>query len=91
MRLASILAFTATLLFGFSARAGDAPAGAPAQSSHDREMRQQGMSAAEAANQARQQTGGRVLRVREGPKGHQVKVLTPAGEIREILVPGRKP
>jgi hypothetical protein len=90
MRLASILAFTATLLFGFSARAGDAPAGAPGQSSPDKGMRQWGMSAAEAADQAREQTGGRVLRVREGPKGHQVKVLTPTGEVREILVPVRK-
>jgi hypothetical protein len=91
MRLAPILAFTATLLFGFSARAGDTPAGAPDQSSPDKGTRQGGMSAAEAADQAREQTGGRVLRVREGPKGHQVKVLTPAGEVREIMVPLRKP
>jgi len=44
-------------------------------------------SAAEAAEQARRQTGGRVLSVERGGGGWQVKVLTPAGEVRVVVIP----
>jgi hypothetical protein len=44
-------------------------------------------SAAEAAEQARRQTGGRVLSVERGSGGWQVKVLTPAGEVRVVVIP----
>jgi hypothetical protein len=49
-----------------------------------------GTTAAEAAQSARRQTGGRVLDVRESAEGFRVKVLTPDGEIRSILIPGRR-
>jgi hypothetical protein len=44
-------------------------------------------SAAEAAEQARRQTGGRVLSVERRGAGWQVKVLTPAGEVRVVFIP----
>ena len=45
-------------------------------------------SAAEAAEEARRQTGGRVLSVERGNGGWQVRVLTPAGEVRVVFVAG---
>jgi hypothetical protein len=45
-------------------------------------------TAAEAAEQARLQTGGRVLSVERGSGGWQVRVLTPAGEVRVVFIPG---
>lgn len=45
-------------------------------------------SAAEAAEEARRQTGGRVLSVERSGGGWQVKVLTPAGEVRSVFIPG---
>ena len=44
-------------------------------------------SAAEAAEAARRQTGGRVLSVERSGGGYQVKVLTPAGEVRVVFIP----
>lgn len=44
-------------------------------------------SAAEAAEAARRQTGGRVLSVARAGGGYQVKVLTPAGEVRVVFIP----
>jgi hypothetical protein len=44
-------------------------------------------SAAEAAEQARRETGGRVLSVERRGAGWQVKVLTPAGEVRVVFIP----
>ena len=44
-------------------------------------------SAAQAADQARRQTGGRVLSVREKAGGYEVKVLTPSGEVRSVFIP----
>ncbi len=50
-----------------------------------------GLSADQAAERVRKQTGGRVLRVDQTGDGYRVKVLTPAGEVREITVPaGRR-
>lgn len=43
-------------------------------------------SAAEAAEQARRQTGGKVLAVERTGGGYQVKVLTPAGEVRMVFI-----
>ncbi|TVQ87611.1 MAG: hypothetical protein EA400_11150 [Chromatiaceae bacterium] len=51
-----------------------------------RDGRGGGMTADQAAEQVRQQTGGRVLRVDRTGSGYRVKVLTPAGEVREIEV-----
>lgn len=45
------------------------------------------ISAAQAAEIARRQTGGRVLSVKESSDGYQVKVLTQAGEVRYVFVP----
>jgi hypothetical protein len=45
------------------------------------------LSADRAAESARRQTGGRVLNVRPASGGHQVKVLTPSGEVRYVFVP----
>ena len=44
-------------------------------------------SAAQAAEQVRRQTGGKVLSVREKGGGYEVKVLTPSGEVRSVFVP----
>lgn len=33
--------------------------------------------------------GGRVLNLTQSKDGYRVKVLTPAGEVRELLIPGR--
>lgn len=49
----------------------------------------QGISSAQAAEIARNQTGGRVLAVKPASKGYRVKVLTPGGEVRYVKVPGR--
>jgi len=69
------------------AGAGAAQAAAP-----PRAMRLAGQgggasSPAQAAEQVRRQTGGRVLSVREKGEGYEVKVLTPAGEVRSVFVP----
>jgi hypothetical protein len=45
------------------------------------------MSAGQAADIARRQTGGRVLSVDGGQNGYRVKVLTPSGEVRYVSVP----
>jgi hypothetical protein len=45
------------------------------------------ISADQAAEIARRQSGGRVLAVRESRDGYQVKVLTPGGEVRYVFVP----
>lgn len=47
-----------------------------------------GLSADQAAERVRQQTGGRVLKVERAGDGYRVKVLTPAGEVREVVVRG---
>ena len=44
------------------------------------------ISAAQAAEIARRQSGGRVLAVKESREGYQVKVLTPRGEVRYVFV-----
>lgn len=46
-------------------------------------------SPSEAAEQARRQTGGRVLSVERAGGGYQVKVLTPRGEVRLVFIPAR--
>lgn len=46
----------------------------------------EGMTADQAAERVRNQTGGRVLRVDSVGDGYRVKVLTPSGEVREITV-----
>ena len=48
-----------------------------------------GISAAQAGEMARRQTGGRVLAVSPRDGGYRVKVLTPQGEVRYVFVPGR--
>jgi hypothetical protein len=49
----------------------------------------QGLSSAQAAEIARKRTGGRVLSVKPASGGYRVKVLTPAGEVRNVQVKGR--
>lgn len=49
----------------------------------------QGISAGQASEIARRQTGGRVLAVTPKDGGYRVKVLTPNGEVRQIFVSGR--
>lgn len=51
--------------------------------------RESGSSAGRAAESARRQSGGRVLSVKPGDSGYRVRVLTPSGEVRHIVVPGR--
>jgi hypothetical protein len=46
-------------------------------------------SESRASQQARQQTGGRVLGVSPSKDGYRVKILTPKGEVRSIQVPDR--
>jgi hypothetical protein len=48
-----------------------------------------GLTAAQAGEIARQQTGGRVLGVTPSDGGFRVKVLTPQGEVRIVFVAGR--
>lgn len=48
-----------------------------------------GVTAAQASEMARRQTGGRVLAVTPSDGGYRVKVLTPKGEVRNVFVPGR--
>ena len=47
-------------------------------------------SAAQAAEQVRRQTGGKVLSVREKNGGYEVKVLTPSGEVRSVFIPASR-
>lgn len=47
------------------------------------------ISADQAASRVRKQTGGRVLGVETDDQRHRVKVLTPKGEVRRVLVPSR--
>jgi hypothetical protein len=49
----------------------------------------QGLSSAQAAEVARKRSGGRVLSVKPAPGGYRVKVLTPAGEVRNVQIRGR--
>ena len=44
-------------------------------------------SSAQAAEQARRQTGGKVLSVQETDGGWEVKVLTSSGEVRSVFIP----
>jgi hypothetical protein len=61
---------------------------APDRGSYSAEREQQArISAAQAAEIARRQTGGRVLAVKESRDGFQVKVLTQAGDVRYVFVP----
>ena len=48
-----------------------------------------GITAAQAGEMARRQTGGRVLAVSPRDGGYRVKVLTPKGEVRYVFIPGR--
>ncbi len=47
-----------------------------------------GISAGQAAEAARRQTGGRVLAVKPSGGGYQVRVLTADGAVKQIFVPG---
>lgn len=47
-------------------------------------------SAAQAAEQVRRQTGGKVLSVREKNGGYEVKVLTTSGEVRSVFIPASR-
>lgn len=49
-----------------------------------------GMSAGQAAETVRRETGGRVLSVDENGGGYRVKVLTPSGDVRSVKVPRRR-
>jgi hypothetical protein len=53
----------------------------------DRERGQEDVSAGQAADRVRKETGGRVLSVEEGGNGYRVRVLTPKGEVRAVPVP----
>lgn len=61
---------------------------APDRGTQQAEREQAGrISAAQAAEIARRQTGGRVLSVKESRDGFQVKVLTQSGDVRYVFVP----
>jgi hypothetical protein len=61
---------------------------APDRGAYTNERQQAGrISAAQAAEIASRQTGGRVLSVKESRDGFQVKVLTQAGDVRYVFVP----
>lgn len=45
------------------------------------------VTAGQAAERVRRETGGRVLAVEEGGSGYRVRVLTPGGEVRSVRVP----
>lgn len=60
-------------------RGGDAPRGGQGG----------GLTPAQAGEMARRQTGGRVLAVTPSNDGYRVKVLTPNGEVRYVLISGR--
>jgi hypothetical protein len=47
----------------------------------------EGITAGEAAERVRKDTGGRVLSVEDGGNGYRVRVLTPKGEVRVVSVP----
>ncbi|WP_295437718.1 hypothetical protein [uncultured Thiodictyon sp.] len=74
-------------LLVLSLGACQAPSGCPAPPPAPAVLAAVAASAAEAAEQARRQTGGRVLSVERGSGGWQVKVLTPAGEVRVVVIP----
>ena len=44
-------------------------------------------SSAQAAEQAKRQTGGKVLSVRETDGGWEIKVLTASGEVLSVFIP----
>lgn len=47
----------------------------------------EGITAGEAAERVRKETGGRVLSVEGGGNGYRVRVLTPKGEVQVVRVP----
>ncbi|MGB5832174.1 MAG: hypothetical protein WBG92_09330 [Thiohalocapsa sp.] len=48
-----------------------------------------GLTASEAGKIAQRQTGGRVLAITPRGGGFRVKVLTPKGEVRQVIVSGK--
>ncbi|MCG6896105.1 MAG: hypothetical protein LJE61_13660 [Thiocapsa sp.] len=59
---------------------------APGRGGDSRQGQQ--MTPAQAEETARRKTGGRVLAIKPANGGYQVKVLTPAGEVRYVFVAG---
>lgn len=73
-----------------AAASGNAVAGDRGRGDKERGAnRGRGLSAAQAGEIARHRTGGRVLAVTAHNGGFRVKVLTPGGEVRQVIVPGR--
>lgn len=58
----------------------------PGRGGDSRQVQQ--LTPAQAGEIARRQSGGRVLAVKPANGGYQVKVLTPAGEVRYVFVSG---
>jgi uncharacterized membrane protein YkoI len=84
-----LLAIFAVLALGMAAPAAQAQQRlAPDRGAYQNERQQAGrISAAQAAEIASRQTGGRVLSVKESRDGYQVKVLTQGGDVRYVFVP----
>ena len=84
-----LLAIFAVLALGMAAPATQAQQRlAPDRGAYQNERQQAGrISAAQAAEIASRQTGGRVLSVKESRDGYQVKVLTQGGDVRYVFVP----
>ncbi|HSD62116.1 MAG TPA: hypothetical protein VLC55_14790 [Burkholderiales bacterium] len=79
----------AVLALGMAAPAAQAQQRlAPDRGAYSAERQQAArISAAQAAEIARRQTGGRVLSIKESRDGYQVKVLTQGGDVRYVFVP----
>jgi len=84
-----LLALFAVLALGMAAPAAQAQQRlAPDRRAYSADRQQAArISAAQAAEIARRQTGGRVLAVKESRDGYQVKVLTQGGDVRYVFVP----
>lgn len=81
----ALLAMVLTL--AIAAPAAQAQGFAPDRGRYREEREQSArISAAQAAEIARQRTGGRVLSVKSERDGYQVKVLTPRGDVRYVFV-----
>ena len=53
---------------------------------HEQGRQQQGIGAAQAAEQARRQYGGEVLKVKRDGNGYRVKLLLPSGTVKTVYI-----
>lgn len=85
-RLRTLPALAATLLLAAPIHAGARPPALPDVPA-PLYLAQAANSEREAAAQARQRYGGKVLRVKTGERAYEVRLLMPDGRVRHVDVP----